>query len=438
MKLEDFQTIRVAAADVNGRLRGKRIPGATAGKIDKGGLRMPLAALFVDITGADVLDAPIVLASGDADGVLRPTERGPVPMPWLEAPSALVPVSMFNDDGAPYAGDPRHALAGVLDGYAARGWRVMAAVELEFYLTHETVDGVEPAVHPGRMSKADGVEILSIDELDAFDGFFTALYAGAAAMGIEPLAAISEAGPGQFEVNLNHADAMRVADDAVLFKSLVKGTARRHGMVATFLPKPYPDESGSGLHVHFSVVDAGGSNVFDDGTETGNDLLRHAVAGCLRGMAETSIFFFPHPVSYDRLVPGAHAPTGIGWGYENRTAAIRIPGGSPKARRIEHRVAGGDICPYLMLAAVLGAALAGIEDGAEPPAPITGNAYEADLPQIPGSFEEAIRTIKASEFARRFIPAFLIDNFVLTKMQELARVNAASPQERLRIYLERV
>ena len=438
MNLADFPTIRVAAVDLNGQLRGKRMPGSAGAKLDQGGARTPLSALNLDITGADIEGSPLVFASGDADGTLLPTGRGAVPMPWLETASALVPMWMFTDDGAPFDGDPRHALNRVLDRYAERGWSVLAAIELEFYLAEPTDDGIAAPHPPQGGRRLDRTEILSLAELDAFDGFFTAFYRASLAMGIDAQTSIAEAGVGQFEINLHHTDARRAADDAVLFKHMVKGLARAHGMVATFMAKPYADQPGNGAHVHFSVIDTAGRNVFDDGTGTGNDRLRHAVGGCLIGMAETSLLFLPHGASYDRLAPGSHAPTAIGWGYENRTAAVRIPGGSSRARRIEHRVAGGDICPYLMLAGVLGAAMIGIEDGILPPEPLTGNAYDADLPHIPNSWNAAIDAFETSAMSRRIFPDMLIENLVLTKRQEAAIMADCSARNRLRIYLERV
>src|SRR6056297_1093646 len=231
--------------------------------------------------------------------------------------------------------------------------------------------------------------------------------------------AVSEAGMGQFEINLVHGPAMKAADDTWLFKLLAHGLARNHGFAASFMAKPYAGFAGNGMHMHFSVLDETGGNIFDDATSQGSGALRGAVAGCLEAMAPSTLIFAPHGSSYDRLVPGAHAPTGISWAYENRTAAIRVPAGSPKARRIEHRVAGGDINPYLMLAVVLGAALDGIERGAEPPAPVTGNAYSADLPQIPTDWAAAIAAFRDSEIVTRLLPRQLIRNLVLTKEQEL-------------------
>ena len=186
------------------------------------------------------------------------------------------------------------------------------------------------------------------------------------------------------------------------------------------------------------MIDNKGDNIFDSGGPKGTAALRHAVAGCLEAMHDSTLLFAPHLNSYERLVPEAHAPTSICWGYENRTAAIRIPAGNPAARRIEHRVAGGDVNPYLMLAAILGAALSGIEDQKEPPAPITGNSYALNLPQIPTTWESAINAFEHSPHVSRFLAPELMRNFVLTKRQELHYINQLSPEERVEIYLDTV
>ena len=144
------------------------------------------------------------------------------------------------------------------------------------------------------------------------------------------------------------------------------------------------------------------------------------------------------PTATTRLVPDTHAPTSIAWGYENRTTAIRIPAGNPGSRRIEHRVAGGDVNPYLMLAAILGAALMGIEDGIEPPAPVSGNAYALDLPQIPTTWIDAIEAFERSTILERFLPKELIRNYVLTKRQELHYMADLNREEQVEIYLDTV
>ncbi|MEP2717295.1 glutamine synthetase family protein [Pseudophaeobacter sp.] len=439
MDLSTLKTIRIAACDVNGQMRGKRMPAALASKLGDGSARMPLSTLNVDIWGRDVEDSPLVFETGDADGILKPSNRGPVPMPWLDSPSALVPMVMETEDGAPFLGDPRQVLSQVLDRYAARGWKVMAATEMEFNLVDDSGAQPGPPAHPHTGRKLAQQSVLSVEELDAFDAFFTDLYDGAEAMGVPAQSAISEAGLGQFEINLNHQEALRAADDAWLFKALVKGLARKHGLAATFMAKPYAEEAGNGMHVHFSVVDEAGNNVFDDGSETGSELLLQAVAGCLAAMPASTLIFAPHGNSYDRLVPGAHAPTGAAWAYENRTAAIRIPGGSPKARRIEHRTAGGDINPYLMLSVVLGAAMLGIEDRMEPPAASSGNIYDiADLPQLASDWESAITLFEDSLLMGRILPQMMIRNLAMTKRQEAAGFATLPSDEHWLSWLEAV
>ncbi|WP_412070692.1 glutamine synthetase family protein [Pseudooceanicola nanhaiensis] len=438
MDFEGFRTFRVAAADLNGQMRGKRVPHGQYDKLKDGTVRMPLSVLNVDVWGADIEDSPLVFESGDADGVLYPTDHGPVPMPWLNSPSALVPMWMFHETGEPFEGDPRHALARVLERYAARGWEVQAAVEMEFYLVNDTQDGLLPPTNPLTGRPLWGNAILSIRQLDAFDAYLTDLYEACEAMDIPAESAISESGLGQFEINLTHRSALAAADDAWLFKTLVRGMARKHGMAATFMAKPFEGDAGNGMHVHFSVLDKAGNNIFDNGGPEGTDLLRHAVQGCLKGMHPSTLIFAPHGSSYDRFEPGAHAPTGACWAYENRTAAIRIPGGPAKARRIEHRVPCGDINPYLMLAVILGAALVGIEDGENPPPPISGSAYDLDLPGLAPDWASAIDAFETDPLIARIFPEMLIRNLVMTKRQELRRLSEMSHDDWWQVYLETV
>ena len=276
---------------------------------------------------------------------------------------------------------------------------------------------------------------MSIRALDQFDAFFTDLYDACEEMDIPADTAISEAGLGQFEINLMHGDdALRAADDAWLFKMLVKGLARRHGFAASFMAKPYEDYPGSGLHTHFSVLDENGRNIFDDGGRRGTDALRHAVAGASRRCTTATLIFAPHLNSYDRLVPGAHAPTGICWAYENRTSAIRIPSGNPKARRIEHRVAGGDVNPYLH-------ARRDPRRGAERD---RGRAWSRPSRSPATPTRRSCRRSRAtgprrstpsrrSELMPRILPAELIRNLLLTKRQEvLLHGTSSSPAEQVR------
>lgn len=435
----EVRTIRVATADLNGVARGKRIPARFADKVFTEGTRFPFSVMNLDIWGEDIEDSPLVFESGDVDGLLMPTERGFLPMPWLEAPTALLPIWMFHMDGRPYEGDPRQALARVMERYTALGLTPVVATELEFFLIDDSTKTLRVPPSPRSGKRRSGGETLSLRALDAFDRFFTALYDACEEMDIPADTAISEAGPGQFEINLMHqGDALKAADDTWLFKMLVKGLARGHGFAASFMAKPYDQWSGNGMHMHFSVLDSEGQNIFDDGSEAGSDRLRHAVAGCLAAMPGSTLVFAPHQNSYTRLVPDSHAPTGIGWAYENRTAALRIPASGPAARRIEHRVAGGDVNPYLMIAAILGAALTGLEDRQEPPAPLVGNAYEQGLTQLPATWAAAIDRFATCPMIPRIFSDEIVENYLMTKRQELHYMAELSEEEQTELYLDTV
>ncbi|MEM6610591.1 MAG: glutamine synthetase family protein [Pseudomonadota bacterium] len=426
------QTVWTAASDFNGQARGKRLPANRAHGLFDGTAKMPLSAIGLDIFGDDVANSPLVFDSGDKDGFLRPTERGAVPMPWVRGRALLLPMSMEHGPGRPFSCDPRHALACVLGRFSNQGLCVEAATEVEFFL----LDDDAPTTLAERLRV--GGDILGLRSLEVYDKFLSELYEACGSMGIPAETATSESGSSQFEVTLTHGDAMTAADNTWLFKMLAKGLAHKHGMIATFMAKPDPEDAGTGMHMHFSVLGTDGKNVFDDGTAFGSSRLRQAVAGCLDAMRDATLIFAPHKNSYDRLVPGAHAPTGVCWGYENRTAAVRIPDGPGVARRIEHRVAGGDVNPYLLFAAVLGGAINGIEDEARPPAPIDGNAYEANVPQMAENWKEAISLFEESEVIKRIFGHELVKQFALTKRQELSRVSALSTADQKALYLDRV
>ena len=422
---------RIAAVDLGGQLRGKRVAADQIGKA----VAMPLSALNVDIFGTDIDGSPLIFETGDQDGQLVPTGRAPLPMPWLEREAKLDLRMMETADGAPFFGDPRQALIAALAPFEARGETVIAAAELEFYLIDPASRDAapQPAKNPMTGSTKDGDAILSIRTLDAFEAFFNAIDDGAVAMGLPGFVVTSEAAPGQFEITLNHGPALGMADDIMLMKELIKGTARAQGMVATFLPKPFASESGTGTHVHCSVLSADGANVFDNGEPEGSARLLQSVAGLLTHLPASTAILAPTPMSFARFVENAHAPTSATWGYENRTVAIRIPGGAPKARRIEHRVAGGDVNPYLLLAVMLRAMEDGTSRGMTPAAPITGNAYDSDAPQLAGDTGTALKLLQGLE---PLLGADLIDAYTRKTTQDAARLEALSHEEALWAALE--
>jgi glutamine synthetase len=242
----------------------------------------------------------------------------------------------------------------------------------------------------------------SLSDLDDFAQVFHDIRLACTAQGLPADTIISEAAPGQFEVNLYHrADPMAAADDAVLLRRLIDGVARKHGLRATFMAKPYLDFAGSGMHVHVSLADRDGRNVFGNG-EDGARLLRHAIGGCLATMEDAAPLFIQSVNGYRRLMPGSYAPTSICWGFDNRSVAVRVPNGGDKARRLEHRIAGADANPYLVLAAILAGMLEGLDQAIEPPAPIEGNAYDREIRRLSSDMPQALDRFATSDFVARY------------------------------------
>lgn len=430
------EVLHTAVCDLNGIMRGKRIPIEQARRIAENSIRMPLSIVGVDVWGEDIVGNPMVFTGGDTDGICAPTGRGALPINWTARPSAMVPLWLFEDARTPFLGDPRQALASIVRRYAELGLQPVAATELEFYLVDPEADSAVPPISPYTGKRLDSDAILSLDELEDFGEFFRDVYLQCEEQNVPADTAVAENGIGQFEINLLHTDALKAADDAVLFKRIVKGVARKHKLVATFMAKPYGARSGNGFHVHFSINDVAGINVFDDGTDSGSDIMHHAVGGLLAGMAESTLVFAPHFNSYRRLRPDTHAPSAISWGYENRTTAIRIPGGNPKARRIEHRVAGADANPYLVLAGILGAALVGIQDEKKPPKPFAGRAYSERLPKLPADWASAVNAFEDGDMIPRIFDPVLQSMFVACKRQEIAGFASQVSDLEFSAYLE--
>lgn len=422
-------SIRAAIVDLNGQFRGKRLPASAGTKIATSPWRIPYSVANVDISGADINGSSLVFETGDQDGFVWSTDRGPVPMPWLERTTQLYPGMLTHADGRPFDGDPRQALLRVLETYAARGWAVKCGMELEFYLT-DAQGAFAPATNPKTGHPLQGAQILSLRELDGFERFFNAVEMGASAMDLPGMTITNEAGIGQFEITLDHGNALRMADDVILTKELIKGTATAQGMQASFMAKPWATEPGNGMHVHFSITDANGQNLFDH-----DDSLRGAIGGLLTHLCASSLIFAPFPNSFARFVDNAHAPTQAHWGHDNRTVALRIPDGGPV--RIEHRVAGGDVNPYLVLAAILAAALDGMDNGIIPPPANQGNAYDQPSP-LPGIATDLDMAISEIAPLKSILPETLIDNLIATKRQEAALFATMSESQALNLLVAQV
>ena len=433
----DVSGITMFFSDLNGVPRGKRLPRENLAKAFGGGVRMPISSLCVDIWGTDV--PQMAMETGDADGVCLPTDRGLIPALWTTPPGAYLPMSVYYDDHAPCPGDPRHALGRIVDRYRALELTPVVAVELEFYLLNVRNGRPEPPTSPVTSQSLKFDSLHSVDELEHFGAFVEDVYAACEAQGVSADTALSEFGVGQFEINLKHVpDALQAADEALLLKRIVRGVARKHGFAATFMAKPYAGMSGNGCHVHFSLLDKDGSNIFDNGAETGTDVLRFAVAGLIDAMPDLITVFAPHMNSYRRMRSESYAPTIPVWGYENRTTALRIPAGDPAAKRVEHRVAGADANPYLVVAAVLGTALRGIQDRMTPPDPITGNAYASETPAIDCGWKESLAVFEHSPIVGDLFDPLLVRMMVALKNQEIARFSNQISEFELSSYLESV
>ncbi|NRA89005.1 MAG: glutamine synthetase, partial [Rhizobiales bacterium] len=271
-----------AICDLNGILRGKRVPLSQASKIFKGGVRMPLSICYLDIWGEEIANSTFITDSGDSDGICDWTGRAPMLMDWMPTPAAFVPLWLKNEDGSNFMGDPRCVLSNIVDKFKAKGLTPVVATELEFYLYDATDVKPKPPICPLSGKLLSSNSILTLSELQQFDAFLNDIYAACKAQDIPADTATAENGPGQFEINLLHTDdVLKAADDTILFKEIVRGVAIKHNFAATFMAKPYGDRAGNGMHVHFSLVDKDGNNVFNDDTDMGSEILQNAVAGLL-------------------------------------------------------------------------------------------------------------------------------------------------------------
>ena len=411
--------VEALITDCNGIARGKWLPVQKLDTIEKQGLKLPKSALGLDVWGRDI--PALAHANGDIDGYchlvegsLRPllTERG--------VDQAQVLLSMFDKDGNPYMGDPRQVLQALVNRFTEKELRPCMAVELEFSLLPkpETSEAIGAAL---RDQNAVGGNLYALSELDYHGPLLEALRQAFDTQDLPYEGIIKESAPSQFEINVAHSDdVMLLADQVIRMQRTIRAVSARHGFVASFMPKPIDDEAGNGLHVHCSLLDENGTNVFDDGGEEGSDLLRYVVAGCLELLPASMLLFAPSFNAYRRFQPGNHAPTESAWGYDNRTTAIRIPESPSAARRIEHRVAGADANPYLVLAAVLAGIWHGIENTLSPPNPIEGNAWDQEInaPALPTTMDGAISVFDKSDVLSSYLTSEFKTLFLATKVQE--------------------
>jgi glutamine synthetase len=383
-------TIVLGVGDVNGVMRGKRIPASNWAATCEEGNPIIAAIFAMDMT-SDIWDTPYCsFDNGYVDMHLFPLAP-PFATPWEPGVAIVLGRAEALDHG-PVPIDPRGALLTQIERAAALDITVEVGTELEFYL-------LDPAT---KRPKDKGISVYGVGRSAELEPVVGPIRNHLEAIGIPIEQSNPEYAPGQFEVNIRHADALTGADRVVLFRTAVKEIAARSGYLATFMAKPFIDQSGSGFHAHYSLW-RNGVNLFAEAgrlSKTG----RHFLAGLEKRIAESSLAASTTPNAYRRRRPHSFCPTRVSWGIDNRTTALRVIEGRSHQVRIEKRDGAADANPYYLLAADIAAGLDGIEEQLEPSPPVAGDAYDrADLPLLPRSLGEAVALAKRSEFLARVI-----------------------------------
>ncbi|HNP35321.1 MAG TPA: glutamine synthetase family protein [Woeseiaceae bacterium] len=367
-RIEDVEAF---VPDMAGAARGKVLP---AEKFGVGTMKMP-EAVFGQTVSGDYVDNKNNVE--DRDMLLVPDASTLRPVPWARDPAASVFLDCYRRDGSTVATSPRAVLRTVLAKYAEHGWTPVVAPEVEFYLLSPHSDPNEEAEPPeGRLGWTDGArQPYSIDQMNDFDPFINRVYEYCEAQGIHVDALSQEAGPAQFEINFLHGNAIELADQVFLFKRTIREAAIEHEMHATFLAKPMEGEAGSALHIHQSVIDKDGRNIFSDDNGNPSELFRGFLGGLQKYVPDAMLIFAPYVNSYKRFLNPWDSPVNLAWAVDNRTVGLRVPDSAPEARRIENRLAGSDVNPYLALAATLACGYLGMVEGLQPTEITEGSAY---------------------------------------------------------------
>ncbi len=408
----ETEMLELLMPDINGILRCKRIQRREFDSFFGHSLKAPVTLPFLGILG-DLYDAEEPeLFAGDPDQLLLPVSGTLAPIPWVDSPTAQVLTCFADLNGSPAWADTANVLASTVAKFTADGLQPVVATELEFYLLVPGEDGKpQPLLGgvPGMDRKQQGIQYCMADDLIDCDDFLNDVRVACELQDV-PLTAIhAEFSPGQWEINTHHVkDPIRACDHALLLKRIVKGVARKHGFHATFMAKPFSEGAGSGLHIHTSVYDSQGNNIFSDPSAgeppAVSEALRHAVGGMATTMAESMAIFAPNANSYRRFKPGAYAPISPTWGYNHREVALRVPVSSDDNRRIEHRVAGADANPYLTMAAVLAGIHYGLQNRCAPgPETSAGKELASSDVSLPKRWDDALELFRNSKILPQYM-----------------------------------
>jgi glutamine synthetase len=430
-------------ADLAGVVRGKRYPIAQLPKLYESGAALPGSVFLLSAEGATINPEGRGFDDGDPDELVKLIPDSLQPVPWAEPPRAQAMITLEAPDGTPYPFEPRNVLKRTLARLGELKLRPVVAFELEFYLIdrHRTESGAPQApLSPVTGLRDTATQVYGMAAVDDFAGFLEEVAAACATQGLATGAITAEHSPGQFEINLQHEDdPLAAADHCVMFKRAVQGVARRHGIQATFMAKPYLENAGSGLHLHISLLDDKGRNVFSGGKndkDRAGPVLKQALGGILELMPDSMAILAPNVNSYRRFKRDNFVPTRRSWAFENRSVALRIPiSGGPAARRIEHRVAGADANPYLVLATALAGIHHGIENRLDPGPPFEGNACTEYDPEVPFRPLRAFDRMAESKVLADYFGADYVSAYVACKAKELEAFESEMSPAEYRWYL---
>lgn len=429
--------IECLVPDLTGVARGKILPRQKF--TEDRGMRLPEAVVAMGVTGEFPSEGPYydVISPTDHDMHLRPDPRTVRIVPWASDPTAQVVHDCYDKAGnmVPFA--PRSVLRRVCELFEAEGWNPIVAPELEFYLVARNTDPDMPLKPPiGRSGRAEtSRQAYSIDAVNEFDPLFEDVYSYCEQMELNVDTLIHEIGAGQMEINFFHDHPLGLADEVFFFKRTVREAAMRHNMFATFMAKPIAGEPGSAMHIHQSIVDAQGRNIFSNEDGSASDMFRWYIGGLQKYIPAAMALFAPYVNSYRRLARFTAAPINIQWGTDNRTVGIRSPVASPAARRIENRVIGADANPYVALAATLACGYLGMKNRVEPTPECKGDAYLGDY-QLPRSLGEALEKLRAERDLASVLGESFITVYTEVKEIEYAEfMKVISPWEREHLLL---
>ena len=391
--------LEVFTPDINGILRGKRIPMAEAVELYRAGVKACGSTPLMNSMGETIAELGLGTIDGDPDMLFLPVAGTLAEMSWVESPTAQALAGMGLMNGGPSPYDPRNVLDRACQPLRDMGLRVVVATELEFYLLRDS-DAATPAPAcprvPGTGLHQHGLQYSMPEDLWDHDAFLDDVRVTCEQQHIPCTTIHSEFAPGQLEINLHHVpDPVTACDHAVLLKRAIKGVARRHGCGATFMAKPFEEHAGSGLHIHVSVYDGDGRNVLASADGEGHppmgEGMRHAMGGLALSMAESMAIFAPNANSYRRLKPRSFVPLQPSWGFNHRSVALRIPVSDAKNLRIEHRVAGADANPYLVMACILAGIHHGLVNRCDPGPMVAEGTFVTDFKvTLPTRWDQAL------------------------------------------------